>query len=65
MNLRVESGFESKAAPVGTTIASTIGFVRELILVIRSGGRRCSILEIAISRRVSGLSEPYIDMASM
>lgn len=65
MNLRVEPGFESKAAPAGKTIASTIGSLRGLSLLIRSGGSRCSILDIAISKRVSGLSEPYIDMASI
>lgn len=57
-NLRVEPGFELKSAPAGKTIASTIGSLRGLSLLIRSWGRRCWIFDIAIPRRVSGLSEP-------
>lgn len=64
MNLRVESGVESGASLKGKTMASTMGSASGLILLMRLLARRVSTLDIGIPRRVSGLSEPYVSMAS-
>lgn len=45
-------------------MASTTGFVREVIFLISSAGMSFSILDIGSPRRKSGLSEPYADMAA-
>lgn len=45
------------------TRASIIGFGRGVSLLMRSAGRICSICDMRIPRRVSGLSEPYFDIA--
>lgn len=64
MNLRVRVGSESKIWPDGKISISTIGSRREVRLRIRSLGRRCSIRWMGMPGRGSGLSEPYLDIAS-
>lgn len=44
-------------------MASMTGFVREVIFLITSAGTSFSTLDMGSSRRISGLSEPYFDMA--
>lgn len=60
MNWRVLAGEESGRR---RTRCSIIGFGRWLSLLIRSAGSICSIRDMRIARRVSGLSEPYSDIA--
>lgn len=64
MNLRVRVGSESKIWLDGKIIISMIGFEREVRLRIRSLGRICSIRWIGMPGWGSGLSEPYLDIAS-
>lgn len=64
MNLRARVGSESKIWPDGKIIISTIGSGREVRLRIRSLGRRCSIRWMGMPGWGSGLSEPYLDIAS-
>lgn len=64
MNLRVRIGSESKIWPDWKIIISTIGSGREVRLRIRSLGRRCSIRWMGMPGWGSGLSEPYLDIAS-
>lgn len=64
MNLRVRVGSESKIWPDGKIIISMIGSGREVRLRIRSLGRRCSIRWMGMPAWGSGLSEPYLDIAS-
>lgn len=64
INLRVRAGSESKIWPDGKTIISMIGSGREVRLRIRSLGRRCSIRWMGMPGWGSGLSEPYLDIAS-
>lgn len=64
MNLRVRVGSESKIWPDWKIIISTIGSGREVRLRIRSLGRRCSTRWMGMPGWGSGLSEPYLDIAS-
>lgn len=44
-------------------MTSITGDDRAVSLLMRSAGRKGVILEIGIPRRVSGLSEPYFNIA--
>lgn len=64
MNLRVRVGSESNIWPDGKIIISMIGSGRDVRLRIRSLGRKCSIRWMCMPGWGSGLSEPYLDIAS-